>query len=198
MSNFDYIGRRPVLAGIGATAVAAFFKPTLVRAQALDRPPSVLVFDVAESLLDLGTLRPLFARVFGDGAKVDEWFGETILYSESATLTNAFAPFGQLGVGVFRMLGRIRNVSISKAHDTVLNMGKGAGPKACGYGTEKRKHGIGGILALFHALIHLSAARWAPLPLRLIVGYGFAEHGFAKLLRGPEKFHGVVARVGDA
>jgi putative oxidoreductase len=23
-------------------------------------------------------------------------------------------------------------------------------------------------------------ARWAPLPLRLIVGYGFMEHGFAK------------------
>ena len=27
-------------------------------------------------------------------------------------------------------------------------------------------------------------ARWAPLPLRLIVGYGFMEHGFAKLARG--------------
>jgi putative oxidoreductase len=27
-------------------------------------------------------------------------------------------------------------------------------------------------------------ARWAPIPLRLIVGYGFMEHGFAKLARG--------------
>src|SRR5262249_54430347 len=27
-------------------------------------------------------------------------------------------------------------------------------------------------------------ARWAPVPLRLIVGYGFIEHGFAKLARG--------------
>jgi putative oxidoreductase len=75
-------------------------------------------------------------------------------------------------------------------------MGKGAGPKACGYGTEKRRHGIGGILALFHPLIHLSAARWAPLPLRLIVGYGFAEHGFAKLLRGPENFTGLLHALG--
>ncbi len=63
----------------------------------------MLVFDVAESLLDLGALRPLFERVFGDGAMVDEWFGETILYSESATLTNTFAPFGRLGAGVLRM-----------------------------------------------------------------------------------------------
>ena len=29
-------------------------------------------------------------------------------------------------------------------------------------------------------------ARWAPVPLRLIVGYGFMEHGFAKLARGPD------------
>ena len=31
-------------------------------------------------------------------------------------------------------------------------------------------------------------ARWAPIPLRLIVGYGFMEHGFAKLSKGPENF----------
>jgi len=33
-------------------------------------------------------------------------------------------------------------------------------------------------------LISRSAiARWASVPLRLIVGYGFMEHGFAKLAR---------------
>jgi len=29
-----------------------------------------------------------------------------------------------------------------------------------------------------------SVAVWAPIPLRLIVGYGFMEHGFAKLSKG--------------
>ena len=96
-----------------------FSNPTLVWAQALDQPPSVLAFDVAETLLDLRTLRPLFERVFGDGAMVDEWFGETILYSESeVTLTNTFAPFGQIGAGVLRMLGRIHNVSIGEGDVT--------------------------------------------------------------------------------
>jgi hypothetical protein len=114
VNDLDQIGRRPVLTGIGATALAAFFDSSPVRARALDRPPSVLVFDVAESLLDLQALRPLFQRIFGDGATVDEWFGETILYSESLTLTNTFASFGQLGAGVLRMLGRIHNVAISE------------------------------------------------------------------------------------
>jgi 2-haloacid dehalogenase len=123
VNDLDQIGRRPVLAGIGATALAAFFNSSPVRAQALDRPPSVLVFDVAESLLDLQALRPLFQRIFGDGATVDEWFGETILYSESLTLTNTFASFGQLGAGVLRMLGRIHNVAISESD--VSELGKG-------------------------------------------------------------------------
>ena len=33
-----------------------------------------------------------------------------------------------------------------------------------------------------------SVARWAPIPLRLIVGYGFMTHGFLKLGRGVEVF----------
>ena len=63
MSDPGSVGRRPVLAGIGAAALAAFWDPTWGRAQALDRPPKVLVFDVAESLLDLQALRPLFQRI---------------------------------------------------------------------------------------------------------------------------------------
>jgi putative oxidoreductase len=30
--------------------------------------------------------------------------------------------------------------------------------------------------------------RWSMLPLRLIVGYGFMEHGYTKLIHGPERF----------
>jgi putative oxidoreductase len=37
-----------------------------------------------------------------------------------------------------------------------------------------------------------SLARWAPIPLRLIVGYGFMEHGLAKLSRGPDAFAAIL------
>ena len=39
-------------------------------------------------------------------------------------------------------------------------------------------------------------ARWAPLPLRLIVGYGFIAHGYAKLARGPDSFAAVLHTIG--
>ena len=39
-------------------------------------------------------------------------------------------------------------------------------------------------------------SRWAPIPLRLIVGYGFMEHGFAKLSKGPENFAAILHVIG--
>jgi putative oxidoreductase len=39
-------------------------------------------------------------------------------------------------------------------------------------------------------------ARWAPIPLRLIVGYGFMEHGFAKLARGADAFPAILLALG--
>jgi putative oxidoreductase len=38
--------------------------------------------------------------------------------------------------------------------------------------------------------------RWAPIPLRLIVGYGFMAHGFAKLSRGPDAFANILHGMG--
>src|SRR5262249_21498235 len=40
------------------------------------------------------------------------------------------------------------------------------------------------------------ASRWAPLPLRLIVGFGFIAHGYAKLAKGPEAFVAIVHAIG--
>ncbi|MGX9429927.1 MULTISPECIES: DoxX family protein [Bradyrhizobium] len=56
--------------------------------------------------------------------------------------------------------------------------------------------GIGRGLAAFQLLLSSSVGRWAPLPLRFIVGYGFAEHGFAKLLRGADNFTGILHAMG--
>src|ERR1043165_219952 len=38
--------------------------------------------------------------------------------------------------------------------------------------------------------------RWAPVPIRLITGYGFFAHGLAKIDKGPEHFVAIVQALG--
>ena len=44
--------------------------------------------------------------------------------------------------------------------------------------------------------MRLALGRWAAIPLRLIVGYGFIEHGYAKLVHGPENFVAILHALG--
>jgi putative oxidoreductase len=37
---------------------------------------------------------------------------------------------------------------------------------------------------------------WYALPLRIMIGYGFMEHGYAKLARGPDNFAGILHALG--
>jgi putative oxidoreductase len=41
-----------------------------------------------------------------------------------------------------------------------------------------------------------TATLWAPVPIRLIVGYGFLEHGLAKLTKGPDTFANILQAIG--
>jgi putative oxidoreductase len=42
----------------------------------------------------------------------------------------------------------------------------------------------------------VSERGWALLPLRLMMGFGFAAHGYAKLARGPESFAVILGAMG--
>jgi 2-haloacid dehalogenase len=75
--------------------------------------PSVLVFDVNETLIDIGALAPLFGERFGDERVLREWFGQLVMYSMTATLAQHYVDFFTLGQGVLRMLGDIYRVDIT-------------------------------------------------------------------------------------
>ena len=38
--------------------------------------------------------------------------------------------------------------------------------------------------------------RWAAIPVRAIVGFGFVAHGYAKVVRGPDYFVGILHALG--
>lgn len=75
--------------------------------------PSVLVFDVNETLIDIQSLEPHFARMFGDPRVLREWFGQLVMYSMAVTLSDTYVDFFTLGRGVLLMTGDIHGVQIT-------------------------------------------------------------------------------------
>ena len=90
--------------------------------------PTVLVFDVNETLLDIAHLEPLFEDLFGAPGAMREWFAQLILYSGAVTLAGAYAPFGALGGATLRMLGEVRGVEVTDADVAELGERTGALP----------------------------------------------------------------------
>jgi len=52
------------------------------------------------------------------------------------------------------------------------------------------------LVASYARLTTLLEGVWYAIPLRLMVGYGFMEHGYAKLARGPESFVNILHAIG--
>jgi 2-haloacid dehalogenase len=75
--------------------------------------PSVLVFDVNETLIDIDSIAPLFGELFGDQRVLREWFGQLVMYSMATTPSDRYVDFFTLGQGVLRMLADIYRVDIT-------------------------------------------------------------------------------------
>jgi len=75
--------------------------------------PSVLVFDVNETLIDIESLAPVFERIFGDRRAMREWFGQLITYSMTTTLSGHYIDFFALGQGVLQMLATFHHADIT-------------------------------------------------------------------------------------
>lgn len=80
----------------------------------------VIVFDVNETLLDVGALEPHFARAFGDGSVLREWFSTVLLYSEVSSLAGPYADFGAIGGAALDMTAASRRVSLSPGDRTQI------------------------------------------------------------------------------
>ena len=90
-------------------------------------PPSVLVFDVNETLIDIDAIAPLFEQIFGDAKAVREWFGQLVMYSMTTALSSCYVDFFTLGQGMLRMLGdihatRITDADLQRIKEAMLTM----------------------------------------------------------------------------
>jgi 2-haloacid dehalogenase len=73
----------------------------------------VCVFDVNETLLDLGALDPHFERAFGDAAERRAWFSQLLQSAFLATITGAYSDFGTIGVAALEMVAERQGVDLS-------------------------------------------------------------------------------------
>jgi 2-haloacid dehalogenase len=73
----------------------------------------VCVFDVNETLLDLGALDPHFERAFGDAGVRQAWFLQLLQSALVATVTGAYSDFGQAGAAALQMVAEREGVDLS-------------------------------------------------------------------------------------
>src|SRR5438876_337674 len=80
----------------------------------------VLVFDVNETLLDLGALDPQFARVFGDPAVRREWFATMLQSALLLTVTGPYFDFGSHFRAALTLTAERRGVTVSEADEKAI------------------------------------------------------------------------------
>ncbi len=73
----------------------------------------VCVFDVNETLLDLGALDPHFERAFGDAGVRRAWFLQVLQSALVATVTGAYSDFGEVGGAALEMVAERQGVDLS-------------------------------------------------------------------------------------
>jgi 2-haloacid dehalogenase len=73
----------------------------------------VCVFDVNETLLDLGALDPHFERVFGEASARQAWFGQFLALWLTEMLTGEYTNFGTIGGSALEMVAKRQGVDLS-------------------------------------------------------------------------------------
>jgi len=101
---------------LSAAAAGVFVRPASAANQAgATARQRIIVFDVNETLLDVGALAPQFQRLFGDARVAQEWFSNVVLYSQVATIAGPYVDFGTIARAALNMTGGAHGVSLAQA-----------------------------------------------------------------------------------
>ena len=73
----------------------------------------VCVFDVNETLLDMGALDPHFEHVFGDVSARQAWFDQFLQLWLTEMVTGVYQEFATIGGAALKMLAEARGVEVS-------------------------------------------------------------------------------------
>src|SRR5215213_429844 len=71
-----------------------------------------VIFDVNETMLDLGALDLLFVRWFGGPIARKEWFAQTLHFAMTLAATREFRSFGDVGAAALAEIAHRRGISL--------------------------------------------------------------------------------------
>ena len=117
------LARRKFLTGLGTATVGAVAgsvvgRATAARAAAASSvTPSVCVFDVNGSLLDVDSLAPFFQRIFGDGIEMARtWYDDLVFYASVIASSGSYpGTFIELGQAALQMEASVYHVELRPA-----------------------------------------------------------------------------------
>ena len=112
--------------------------------------PQVIVFDVNETMLDLGALDPHFHRVFGDAGLRRQWFQQFVQNFLLTIVLDTYVEFGTVGRGALDMIANKLDKTVYVNSDARAKYGlvvdvvdniRSAGVDQIGLLTEKLEEG---------------------------------------------------------
>ena len=158
----------------------------------------VIVFDVNETLLDVGALDPLFQRVFGDVSLRRAWFNQMLQSALVATVTDAYRDFGAIGLAALEMTAARRGVTLSDDDRQSLRDGMRSLPAHPEVATSLgRLRDAGMTLAtLTNSTAEVGEAQLASASLRDLFTHVFSADEVKRLKPAPEPYRMAAERLG--
>jgi 2-haloacid dehalogenase len=158
----------------------------------------VVVFDVNETLLDLRALDPVFARIFGDVAARREWFAQFLQSAFVATITDAYRPFGQIGMAALEMVAARRGTSVSDEERRVVADGMASLPPhpEVRASLERLRDAGFRLAALTNSTVDVAEAQLANAGLRDRLEQVLSADAAGRLKPAPEPYRMAAERLG--
>lgn len=160
----------------------------------------VLVFDVNETLLDLGALDPIFVQLFGDPAARREWFSQLLQSAFLSTITNAYRDFGALGTTALAMVAARRALTLTEAEVAAVRAGMRslpAHPEARPALEELRQAGFR-LATLTNSTAEVGEAQLRAAGLRDLFEQALSADAVRRLKPAPEPYRMAAERLGVA
>jgi len=158
----------------------------------------VIVFDVNETLLDVGALDPFFIGMFGESAARREWFGQMLQSAFVSTITGTYRDFGTLGMSALTMVARRRGVELLDKDRTALRDGMRQLPPhpEVREALERLRAAGFRLVTLTNSTLEAGEAQLANAGLREFLEQTLSADSVRRLKPAPEPYRMAAARMG--